>query len=205
MIQIRNISTYKVGLSSSYIGVQGRPLYIGLGPTDISIFSNEELKHWGDGAKADLASYVQRGQLQVDELTDVHVVYDLRHAPQTFGAFDLISACDTADELRLVYNEHIASLAFHSTADVANPEILAKPTTLPLLTAFIVSFQGNYNAHRTQVGVHVNNDVVNIAAAATGTITQNIQALREMYGLFNKHRKQSTAGVTLTPTAIITY
>jgi hypothetical protein len=205
MIQIRNLSSYRIGVASSYIGVQGRPLYVGLGPSDLAVIMNEELRHWGDGAKADLASYVQRGHLQVDDLTDVHVTYDLRYAPATFGAFDLPSACDTADEIRNVYNEHIASLAFHTIADVANPELTAKPATLVQLTAFIVSFQANYNAHRTQAGVHPNNDVVNVAAAPTGTLLQDIAALRELYGLFNKHRKQSVAGTTLTPVAIITY
>jgi hypothetical protein len=209
MIKVQNISPYKIGISSSYVGTQGRPLYIGLEPSLHMQMTQEELKKWGNGAKADLASYVQRGQLLVTTMTAVHVVDDLGNVPAPFGAFDLQSAYDTADDLRNVYNTHLLSLAVHGAQDLANPETLAKPGSLALLTAFITSFQGNYTAHiALGAATHTVADSWNpLVPAPVGTLDQNIAALRELYGRFSGHKKQSNpAGTTtLNPNDIITY
>ena len=209
MIKIQNISPHRVGISSSYTGTQGRPLYIGLGPWLHMEMTQEELKKWGAGAKADLASYVQRGELLVTTMTAVHVVDDLGNVPAPFGAFDLQSSYDTADDLRNVYNAHLLSLAVHGAQDLANPEVLVKPTSLGLLTAFLTSFQGNYTAHiALGAATHTIADTWNpLAPAPVGTLDQNMQALRELYGLFGGHKKQSNSAgtTTLNPNDIITY
>lgn len=209
MIKIQNISDYKIGISSSYVGTQGRPLYIGLAPSLHVEMTQEELKKWGTGAKEDLASYVQRGQLIVTTMVAVHIVDDLGNVPAPFGAFDLPSACNTADDIRNAYNKHLLSLAVHGAQDLANPEVLAEPTTLPLLTAFIASFQANYTAHiALGAATHTVADAWNpLVPAPTGTLDQDIAALRELYGRFGGHKRQSnSAGTTiLDPNSIIAY
>jgi len=208
MVEIFNPSQYRVGLSSSYTGAQGRPLYIGLGPSELKRLTQEELRNWGDGSKADLAGYVQRGILQVTQLTALHIVDDLGNKPAQFGAFDLPSACDTADDIRNAYNGHIVSANIHLAPDLANLETLGKPTTLPLLTAFIVSLQGNFNTHLgLGAATHVVADIWNTVAAATGTLAQNIDALKELDWKFRQHKRQwnPPAGVVLNPNQIITY
>ena len=208
MVEIHNVSQYRVGLSTSYLGAQGRPLYIGLGPTQIKQITKEELSNWGDGSKSDLAGYVQHGVLKVTELTSVHLVDDLGNKLEPVTATTLLEAYDTADTIRTVYNTHILSLAVHGLPDLANVESLAKPTTLPLLTAFITSLQGNYNAH-ILLGptTHDVADIWNSVVAATGTLAQNILALHELYGRFRQHQLQSdpTGSTVLNPNQIITY
>lgn len=205
MLEIRNISSYCVGISSSYMGAQGRPLYIKLNPGQNKQITQEELKKWGSGSKSDLASYMQRGQIEVVELTAVHIVDDLGHAPAPFGAFDLPSACNTADDIRNAYNKHIISLAVHSISDAGNLETTAKPASLVALTLFIGSLQANYNAHRVSAGVHPNNDVLNPTTLIPGTLVQNIAALQEIYSLFKMHKLQSISGIILNTNQVINY
>jgi len=205
MIEIRNTSTYRVGVASSYMGAQGRPIYIGLGPGQTRQITQEELKKWGAGSKSDLASYMQRGELEVVELTNVHIVNDLGHLPAPFGAFDLPSALSTADDIRNAYNAHIVSLAVHSLADTGNLETSAAPTNLAALVIFIGALQGKYDAHRTAAGVHPNNDVVNATTVVAATLPQCIDALRELHGLFRMHKHQIISGIVLNTNQVINY
>jgi hypothetical protein len=208
MVEIHNVSQYRVGLSSSYLGAQGRPLYIGLGPTQIKQITQEELRNWGDGSKADLAGYVQHGVLKVTELTSVHLVDDLGNPLEPVTAVSLQEAYDTADTIRIAYNAHIVSLAVHGVPDLANIESLAKPTTLLLLTAFIASLQGNFNAHiALGVATHDVADAWNPVVAVTGTLAQNILALRELYARYRSHQIQSDplGSTVLNPNQIIAY
>lgn len=208
MIEIFNPSEYRIGLSSSYTGVQGRPLYMELGPSEIKRLTQNELRNWGTGSKSDLAGYVQRGILQVTQITALHIIDDLGNKPAPFGAFDLISACNTADDIRNAYNEHVVSANVHLAPDLVNIEVLAKPTTLVLLTAFIISLQGKFNAHLgLGAATHVVADAWNTTAAPTGTLPQNITALKDLYWKFHQHKRQANppAGVVLNPNQIITY
>lgn len=205
MIEIRNVSPYRIGVSSSYMGAQGRPLYIGINPGEAKQITQEELKKWGGGSKADLASYMQRGEVTVVELTNVHIVDDLGHTPAPFGAFDLPSALITADDIRNAYNAHIVSLAVHNLADTGNLENSLAPVDLATLTLFIGSLQTKYNLHRTSAGIHPNNDIINATTLVGGTLPLNIAALKQLHGLVGKHKKQSTAGVTKNPNQIINY
>jgi hypothetical protein len=208
MIQIRNIATYRVGVGSSYMGGQGRPLYIGLGPNDSVKMSQEELKKWPNGAKEDLASYVQRGLLQVSTFNNVHIVDDKGHKLPTYTACNLGSAIEIAVGFRDVYNAHVVNRGVHSTADTGNVDITAVPTNLATLTAFITAVQGAYDTHLTQAGVHPNNDVLNATTVVPdGTLVVNLDALRELYGLFDMHKRQgiATGAAVLNPNQIIAY
>jgi len=206
MIVVRNISEYRVGISSSYQGAHGRPLYMNLGPNDMRYMNDDDLKNWGPGAKETLASYVQNGTLQVDEVPIVHEAEDQGHKVPKFSAMDVDSACLYSDELRKVYNAHASNGGVHTAADTTNLETTAVPTNLATLTAFIVSFQGNYNTHIALGASHPNPDTYNGAAAPTGTLTQDIDALRELQAVFTMHKKQTVPpGTTLTVPQIITY
>jgi hypothetical protein len=207
MIVVRNISSYRVGISSSYNGAHGRPLYLNLGPNDSKRMNGAYLKDWGPGAKEALASYAQNGTIQVDELPSVHEAEDLAHEVPTFYPVDLNAVNLYADALRDVYNAHIIDESFHTAADTLNAEILAAPTDLLTLTAFIVSFQGNFNAHIVLATAHPNPDTVNGVVALTGTLPQNIAALQELTYRFSMHKRQGlpAGAVTLTVPQIINY
>lgn len=207
MIVVRNVSNFRVGVSSSYQGAHGRPLYLNLGPNDSQFMNGEDLKNWGPGAKEALASYAQNGTLQVDEVPAVHEAHDTGHKVPNFSAMDLQSALLYADALRNVYNAHCLSGGVHTAADTANVETTVAPTDLLTLTAFLLSFQGSYNAHIALGSAHPNADTFNVVSGATGTVTQNIAALNELQSAFTMHKKQalSLGAVTLTVPQIITY
>jgi hypothetical protein len=207
MIVVRNIGSYRVGISSSYSGAHGRPLYMNLQPRDIRKMNSEDLKKWGPGAKETLASYVQNGTLRVDEVQVVHEADDLGHKVPAFSAMDLESSILYADALRHVYNAHAINGGVHTAPDTTNVETSAVPTTVGTLSTFIASLQGNYDAHIVLGSAHPNADSFNATTLAPGTLTASIAALKELAAIFTMHKKQSIAAgaVALTVPQIITY
>lgn len=207
MIVVRNISNYRVGVSSSYQGAHGRPLYLNLGPNDSQFMNGDDLKNWGPGAKEALASYAQNGTLQVDQVAAVHESHDTGHKVPDFSAMDLPSALLYADKLRNVYNAHARSGGVHTAKDTANVETSAAPTNVATLSAFVVSLQTKYDAHILLGAAHPNPDTFNPTTLVPGTLAASIAALKELQALFTMHKKQalSAGAITLTVPQIITY
>jgi len=206
MLQIQNVGNSLISFSTSYLGAQGRPLYIKLQPEAWTTILQNELKNWPPGAKQNLASYVQKGQLTVRPLTICHVVNDEGNIPPEFGAFDLPSALRTASDLKTIFNDHLLSVAVHSAQDTANLMTTADPIDLPTLIAFIGNFQIDFNAHILVGAAHPNPDIVNGVVVVAADLPTSILALKELYGRFDAHKRHTLSiGTPLNPPAIITY
>jgi len=205
MLQIRNIGDYFISFSTSYTGAQGRPLYIKLKSGEVAFIMQEELRNWPSGVKQNVADYVQKGQLLVNEAICVHVVNDEGHIPTEFAAFDEPSAISTMMGFVEAYNEHVLSEAVHTAQDAGNMITGATPTDLATLLLYITAAQGQFNAH-IAAGVHPNADVLNAVSTLHTDLPTAIAAIKEFYGRFSGHKKQfSAGGPILNPGAIIAY
>jgi hypothetical protein len=215
MLQIRNVADFPVLVSTSYMGGQGRPLYIKLGPGEHKLVGQEEVGKWPNGAKENLAESMQMGHLVVNELTAVHSPKDDGHVLPEFSACNLGSAIVTAagtwsnvtgrtEGWSDVYNAHVLNQAVHSAPDTANMMTLARPTDLTTLVAYVTAMKAKFNAH-IGAGVHANADTVNtIGLPVPADLPTCIESLGQLYGRFNVHKKQfSASGAWLTPDDVI--
>ncbi len=217
MLQVRNVADFPVMVSTSFMGGQGRPLYIKLQPGEHKLIGQEELKKWPEGSKENLAESMQMGHLLVNELVAVHTPKDDGHVLPKLTACNLGSALIASagewsnvtgktDGWSDIYNAHILNRAVHSAADSANEMILARPTDLATLVAYVVVMKTKFNAH-IGAGVHATADGENtIGLPVPADLPTCIQSLRQLYGRFDAHKKQfSAGGAWLTPDAIIAY
>lgn len=205
MLMVKNISEYGISVMTSEFAGQGRPYVLYLKPGKFQYMLQDQLKVWPHGGKQDLAAYVQKGVLEVKELSAVHVATDESSTP-TFASNDLATALTDAVIIRDNYNAHIGNTAFHTAVDAANVSVLAPPTTLPLLIAFITDLQGKYDAH-ILLAIHPTPDAWNPTAAGVPIdLPTSLVALRELFALVAQHKEQKvTLGAALTPQQIITY
>ena len=218
MLQIRNTADFPVMVSSSYTGAQGRPLYVKLGPGENKLVGHEEINKWPTGAKENLAEQVQMGHLAVNELTAVHVPKDDGHVLPEFVACNLGSTIlnvagaswdgvalpptPTVDGFVDVYNAHVLAVGVHTAVGTAY--VAPRPTNLATLITYITNLQAAFDAHIAAAPPHANADAVNGTTVVAADLPTCIQALRELYGRFNAHKKQfSAGGAFLTPDAII--
>ncbi|MBW2264095.1 MAG: hypothetical protein JRG91_19195, partial [Deltaproteobacteria bacterium] len=85
-----------------------------------------------------------------------------------------------ANEFKVDFNAHIASLVFHTAADGANAMVAANATNLGTLITLINEARTNYEAHRVLVGggpCHGQADAVNVIAAAVSTDLDTVVVL----------------------------
>jgi hypothetical protein len=209
MLQIQNISDYLVSFAASYQGGQGRPLYVKLGPGEHTLITQAELANWPMGTKQNLASYVQRALLRVNEATCSHTAIDKGHLLPEFDVFNLETALDRAALVKSVINEHMLDPALHTAADTANLITVADPTDLATLITFFTSAltgaTAQFNAHIGNA-VHPVADISNTVAIVPTDLDSSILALRELEGRFGGHKRELPAGGTvLSPPAIIAY
>ncbi len=205
MLQIQNIGEYFISMSTSYMGGQGRPLYIKLRSGTVTFIQQAELSNWPGGAKQNLADYVQKGQLRVNEAVCVHNVVDEGHTLPPQGAFDEASAITSILAFADVYNAHVLNDSIHTAKDPGNAILGPAPTDVATLLVYITAAQGKFNAH-IAAGVHPNADILNAVSAAHIDLPTAIDAIKEFYGRFDGHKKQlSAGGPVLSPGAIIAY
>jgi len=220
MLQIRNVADFPVLVSTSYMGGQGRPIYIKLQPGENKLVGQQEVGKWPSGAKENLAESMQMGHLVVNELTAVHYPKDDGHVLPEFVACNLGSAIltvagagwdgvtmppqETVTGFVDVYNAHAVNVGPHSAADLANVwPSTPRPTDLPSLILYVVGLQAAYDAHII-AAVHANADVFNATTVVPADLPTCIQAIRELYGLFDAHKQQFAAGGPwLTPNDVI--
>jgi len=215
LYEITNVSDKRVAVSSR----EYRPLHFSLGPGERIGVLIEDLKRWSQWGKQDLAEYVQKGFLQIEARDTVHVVQDKAHrlplsTSGRSGATGLTTAVDRANLFKAVYNAHIPSTLFHSVADgvntITSPDVDPTDTPATQLTDMITLLteaQLDYDAHRTQAGVHVVDDTTNATAlVAPVDLDTCIGVLDELYALFNSHLAwfYDAAAAPLTPVDIIT-
>jgi len=226
MLQIRNVADFPVMVSTSYMGGQGRPLYVKVAPGDHALVAQEDLKKWPNGAKENLAESMKMGHLVVNELEAVHYPKDDGHKLPEYIACTLGSAIlniagsapwnigvstppppPTVAGFAQVYEAHVLNAGVHNAPDAANivPVATPYPTDLPSLIVYVVAVQTAYDAH-IAAAVHANADTFNATSVVPADLPTSIQAIEELYGLFNAHKKQFSApGALLTPNQVIAY
>lgn len=225
MLQILNIGPNLVSLSSSYIGGQGRPLYIKLAPREQSSMTQAELANWPVGAKENLASYVQASQLQVNEMNSYHVVSDVSpmpplelgkvNPPQVYPNSKTPSAGETevdgyiklAVSLRDAYNVHCAS-GVHTAPDTVNNMTAADPTDAATLYSFLTTFKTKYNTHIAATAPpHVISDTTTtLVSPNPTTLATSADLMVEIHKALSVHKILWQDGSkSLTPNEIIAY
>ena len=206
MLEIHNISSYRVSVMTGGSGGSNRPNVINLGPGERQMMMKAELHAWTLSSKQDLSRYVQMSTLQIKELDSVHVGRDMAVAP-VYTALTLESAIDTAISFRDAWNLHLKS-GVHIAEDTTNVMTFSNPETLPVLAAFISSQQVKYTAHIPSVVFHAKTDIINVLTPIVpGTLATCIAALKELFAKFEKHKRQvaGTVAPPLTPATILTY
>jgi len=106
-------------------------------------------------------------------------------------------ACTTANEIKAVYNAHLASTTYHTAADAVN--VLASPdaTDLASLIVLLNEMRTDYEAHRVLVGVgpvHGSADATHVLTAPVAVdLTTAVALLRDIAHQFYGH-KVDTSG-----------
>jgi len=206
MLEIRNISKYRVSVMTGDSGGSNRPNVINLGPDEHQLMMQAELTAWTDSAKQSLAEYVQMSTLRIKELTSVHVGQDMYIAPE-FTAMNLDSAIDTAVSFRNVWNIHLKS-GVHKAEDTTNVMVLPDPTDLTELIAFLTAQRAFYIAHLPSTVFHSVADLVNVLTAGIPTdLDTCIVLMVDLFARFDKHKRQAVDSLAapLTPAAVLTY
>jgi len=208
MLEIRNICSYRVSVMTGDSGGSNRPNVINLGPGEHQLMMQDELTAWTKSSKQSLAKYVEMSTLRVKELTSVHVGQDMASDPAfTVINLDLDSTINTAISFRDAWNLHLKS-GVHITEDLTNNMVLADPTDLVTLIAFLTAQRAFYIAHIPSVVFHSVADAVNTLTAVIpiDLATCNV-LLVDLFAKFEKHKKQAVDALTapLTPVAILTY
>ena len=206
MLEIQNICSYRVSVMTGDSGGSNRPAVINLGPGGRMMMMKEELRAWTAGPRQDLSRYVQMSALRITELDSVHVGKDMAKDPE-YTALNLDSTINTAIAFKDAWNLHAKS-GVHIAEDTTNVMVLADPTDLTTLIAYITAQQGYYTAHIPSVVFHSNADAVNVLALGAPTdLPTSIAALTELFAKFEKHKREVTGAGTapLTPTQILTY
>ncbi len=213
MLQILNIDQHLISLSSSYLGGQGRPLYIKVAPGKQSSMTKKELANWPTGAKENLASYVQASQLQVNEMDSYHVVSDASPMPPLeLGKVvppqtEVDGYIELAKVLRDAYNVHCSS-GVHTAPDVVNNMTALDPTNAATLYTFLTAFRTKYNAHIAATAPpHVIADVTTTLVKPIPTsLPTSAYLMKEIHGSLAAHKILWKDGSkSLTPNEIIAY
>jgi len=106
-------------------------------------------------------------------------------------------ACTTANEIKAVYNAHLASTTYHTAADTWNTATSADATDLASLLVLANEIRGDYAKHRILVGggpVHGSADTVHATTAPIATdLTTAVALLRDITTQFYGH-KVDTSG-----------
>lgn len=105
-------------------------------------------------------------------------------------------ACRLANEIKLDFNAHIASVVFHTAADGVNAMVAAAATNLATLLTLINEARTNYEAHRILVGggpVHGQADTINALSAAVATDLDSAVVLaKDIKAKFTSHQAYIT-------------
>jgi len=202
-------------VSTSYLGGQGRPIYVKVLPGEFKMVGQEAVKKWPNGAKENLADSMQMGHLLVNEITAVHYPKDDGHPLPPFISCTLGSAIlNVAGEWSAItgktagwvdpYNAHVLNPAIH-TAPGADVITLARPTDLPTLIVYLTAIQATFNAHLLDA-IHATADAKNTLGAVPTDLPTCIAFIRQLYTKFTAHKKEYSAnGAFLTPTSLIAY
>jgi hypothetical protein len=222
MLKIRNVADFPVMVSTSYMGGQGRPIYVKIPPGGHRLIGQEAVKKWPNGAKENLAESMQMGHLLVNEVTAVHSPKDDGHVLPEFIACNLGSAILNAAGQRWdgvsplppppkikgfvdVYNEHVLNAAVH-TAPGTNVVTAAAPTDLATLIVYLTAVKAAFDAHLAAAPPHATADGKNVLGAAPTDLPTCIAFITQLYQKFNAHKNEYSAnGAFLTPDAVIAY
>jgi hypothetical protein len=216
MLKITNVADFPVMVSTSYMGGQGRPIFVKVKPGAFRLVGQEAVKKWPNGAKENLAESMQMGHLLIQEVTAVHSPKDDGHLPPPFIACTLGSAILNAagewstttgktDGWVDAYNAHVKNSAVH-TAIGTDVVTAARPTDLPTLVAYLATIKSAFDAHIATTPLHATADGKNTLGAAPTDLPTCIAFIRQLYNKFAAHKKEySVSGSFLTPDAVIAY
>ena len=216
MLKITNVADFPVMVSTSYVGGQGRPIYVKVQPGKFTLVGQDAVKKWPNGSKENLAESIQMGHLQVNEIVAVHAPKDDGHPLPPFVACTLGSAIlnvagqwsnttGKTDGWVDAYNKHVVNPAVH-TAPGTNTVTVPRPTDLPTLIAYLTTIRTAFNNHISGVPPHATADAKNTLGALPIDLPTCIAFIRQLYVKFNAHKKEYSAnGAYLTPDAMIAY
>lgn len=221
MIQITNISQQAWFLSNSHRGgSRGEPVYMRLPPASkgknwLRIL-DKQLATYDIATKQALAQDCELGLIQLHEMNGVHVGLDLTQQttsltskpllppdPNSTALTPILNACAT---WKKVYNEHVLSEVYHTTADAA-PLVAALPTTELQVIAFVTTAKAIYNAHLANA-IHPTADTSNLlGGGAPVTYSDALIQFQKIINLFQQHKTWAydVGNPPLNPPAIITF
>jgi len=113
------------------------------------------------------------------------------------NATDLPTALVLVNSLRSKVVAHLASAGINGAHKAASAAAIAAPVATDLATALTLAneLKADYNTHRTESGVHLNNDTTNAVAATDAT------DLASLLTLVNEIKADSNAHVATSVTA----
>lgn len=201
MLQFRNVTRgttneRKVVINTKFSGSSGYPMYFTLAPGAHIEVPKQYVIDWHESVKQNIAEYMMHGIIRVYDLNASHLYQDKGNAcdyaydyllPAAQG-LALEHALQVAVSFNAVINQHLASLAVHTTA-AAFLITAAIPTDLATLLVWIADAQTQYAAHVADAAAHPNVDIVNVLVpVVAGDLPTSIAALQEIYKAYAAHK-----------------
>ena len=212
MIQIQNISSQAISISTMHNETHALPMYFNLAPNDIQVITKSQLRTYPSGTQQDIAEYVSKGMLLVSEVgVRTHLYPDQSYLFTTDfemlrwqGATALPGALLAAPDLQTTINKHVENVSFHTIAGAASA--VAVPTDLLTLAAFLTSLRTFYNSHIAALVQHPFPDTFNaVPIPALVTLQECISAIRSLVHNFGSHQKTYFITSVLPANLIIGY
>jgi len=109
---------------------------------------------------------------------------------------DETAAITAANELKAVYEFHLADTLAHKTADAAPALTLA--TSLATAYTLVNAIYTDYNTHRASTTYHQNADSTNVASSTSASTLSTLQArANDLKTQLNAHMADAVAGASL--------
>ena len=105
-----------------------------------------------------------------------------------FNVIDNNTVADLANNLKALFNSHIADTTYHDNADVVNPVATANATSISTTITLLNSIKASYNAHLSAAGVHYVNDGTNAVVIANAVdLNTSITLANDIRAKFGVH------------------
>lgn len=143
----------------------------------------------------ELAENIDRLNTVVNEQIVATTAKQHATAPETLvvspSPVDLAGCIALVNEMKTVYNAHIADAAVHDAADATNGASSAAATNLATAITLANEIKADLIAHGTQANVHFANHTVTVLASDASDLDTLITLLIELKADLNDHLAES--------------